>query len=251
MLPRERSNPLGNGGPMNQTRGDIAMSDIIMQTQSEALGELFAALSKAQAEIRIAVKDSNNPFFKSKYADLQTVMGACKEALTKNNLAIIQHGERCECTSGVAMVTILGHKSGQWIRMTCPMAVSKTDTQGMGSAITYYRRFMLGCMVGVVSGEEDDDGNEAVKPEPKKPEYLSKEQLENLNNLIQKDAEPADLMTKILSWLNLSSLHQVEVEQYEKVLKKISARLDKQYKERDKAVEEAIEEDNKKVKMPF
>ncbi len=124
---------------------------------SENLNELAAALAKAQGEITGALKDSANPFFKSKYADLASCWDACRAALSKNGLAVIQ-APMTEATETFLVTTLL-HSSGQY--MQSKLAVSpKDDTpQAMGSALTYARRYALTAMVGVA--QVDDDGNAA------------------------------------------------------------------------------------------
>jgi len=129
------------------------------QLQSEQTNDLVSALVKASAEIKTARKDAENPFFKSKYADLPCIVEACKSALLKNNLVVTQS---TTLTNGVtALVTTLHHTSGQWIRGYYPVTAMKPDPQAMGSAITYARRYALSAMVGVVS-EDDDDGESAM-----------------------------------------------------------------------------------------
>lgn len=128
--------------------------------KSEQTNELFSALVKAQMEIRGAAKDSVNPFFKSKYADLQSVWDACREPLTKNGLCVIQSTDTTE--QGTAIVTVLGHVSGQWISGTLPISAAKLDPQGVGSAITYSRRYALCAMVGI---HQTDDDAESAMPE--------------------------------------------------------------------------------------
>lgn len=157
--------------------------------QSEQLNELAAALSKAQGQIEGAKKDSANPFFKSKYADLASVWEACRKPLTDNGLSIIQCPEESE--NGIAIETMLLHSSGQWKSSRYSMPVSKVDAQAVGSAITYGRRYALAAMVGVAP--EEDDGNESAKGKPEEkakptekqktealPEYPNEQFKENL-----------------------------------------------------------------------
>ena len=127
--------------------------------QSEQLNELAAALAKAQGQIEGAKKDSANPFFKSRYADLASVWEACRKPLSDNGLSIIQYPEESE--NGIAIETMMLHSSGQWVKSRYTMPVSKIDAQAVGSAITYGRRYALAAMVGIAP--EDDDGNAAVK----------------------------------------------------------------------------------------
>jgi len=124
--------------------------------QTDQLNELAEAMSKAQAAMTGAKKDSENPFFKSKYADLHAVLEAVKKPLSDNDLCVIQ---TIECDN---IVTTLMHKSGQWIRGACPIINTKGDAQGMGSAITYARRYSLAAICGIA--QMDDDANDAVQP---------------------------------------------------------------------------------------
>jgi hypothetical protein len=129
-----------------------------MSEQSEQINELAGALAKAQGKITGALKDSANPFFKSKYADLASVWDACRAALSENGLAVIQLTESDD--SGVYVVTTLAHSSGQWVRSRLRLTPKDSTPQGMGSAITYGRRYALAAMVGVA--QVDDDGNAAT-----------------------------------------------------------------------------------------
>lgn len=127
--------------------------------QSENINELATALSKAQGEMQAAIKDSINPFFKSKYADLGSVWDAARPVLSKNGLCIMQGTEMIG--EKIVMVTTLAHSSGQWVKSFLPLNPSKNDSQGVGAAITYLRRYSLSALVGVVC-DDDDDGETAV-----------------------------------------------------------------------------------------
>jgi len=131
--------------------------------QSENIASLAKALSIVQGKMTYAVKDSANPFFKSKYADLESVWDACRSLLAENGLCVMQFpGEFIDgCMS---LTTILAHSSGEWIKQTMEVPVTKPDAQGAGSAITYMRRYALAAVVGVV--QADDDGNAASSPKP-------------------------------------------------------------------------------------
>jgi hypothetical protein len=124
--------------------------------QSESLGELAKALVKVQAVVEGAKKDSANPFFKSKYADLESVWGVCRPPLTENGLAVVQTTEPNE--HGITLVTTLLHTSGQWMRGKLSMRPVKDDPQGLGSCITYARRYALAALVGVVQVDDDGEG---------------------------------------------------------------------------------------------
>lgn len=126
--------------------------------RSSQLGDLFAAVAKAQGEIEGAKKDSTNPHFKSKYADLASARAAVQGPLSKNGLALIQWPRTVN--NGVEIETWLGHASGQYMSGTLCMPCAKMDAHGVGSAITYGRRYALMAVTGVAP--EDDDGNGAA-----------------------------------------------------------------------------------------
>jgi hypothetical protein len=128
--------------------------------QSEQIGELAKALSKAQGEIEGAIEKSDNPFFKSKYADLHTVMKSCKQQLADNGLSVVMTYEVNNDKN--YLVTRLLHSSGQWIKGEMLIPVAKPDAQSLGAATTYCRRFALSALVGISTF--DDDGEEASKP---------------------------------------------------------------------------------------
>ncbi len=127
---------------------------------SESLSELAGALAKAQAVMKPALKDSENPFFRSKYADLAAVAEACREALATNQLSVVQGTQKGESADVIHLDTMLLHSSGQWVRSTLTMVPTKKDPQGVGSCITYARRYALSAICGIAT-EEDDDGNAA------------------------------------------------------------------------------------------
>jgi len=139
--------------------------------QSDSIKELATALSKVQGELTYAKKDSANPFFKSRYADLESVWDACRNLLAKNGLSVIQMpGNYFE--GRMWLVTKLCHTSGEWIEQEMSMPVGKPDNQGVVkvdahacmAAVTYMRRAALASFVGVV--QADDDGNAAVVTKP-------------------------------------------------------------------------------------
>jgi hypothetical protein len=124
-------------------------------SQSETIAELAKALGKVQAEMPAVPKGQENPFFHSKYADLSSIWEAIRPLLAKHDLAIIQLP-----TNGGLTTTIL-HTSGEWVRATMDMELTKANNpQAQGSAITYARRYMLQGAVGVCT--VDDDGEVAM-----------------------------------------------------------------------------------------
>lgn len=133
--------------------------------KSESIAGLAAALASAQGSMKGAIKDSANPFFKSKYADLASVVEAIRAAFSANGLSYIQTLEPSD-KDEVRVETTLLHSSGEWISCgILSLPVSKVDAQGYGSALTYARRYSLSAAVGVAP--EDDDGNAASLAKPK------------------------------------------------------------------------------------
>lgn len=126
-------------------------------TRSDSITAIAAALAKAQSEIAGASKDKTNPHFKSAYADLASVWDACRVALTKNGLAVLQPVSAEG--AAVTVMTLLTHSSGEWIAGELTMTAQQNTPQGIGSCITYARRYALASMVGVAP--DDDDGNAA------------------------------------------------------------------------------------------
>ncbi len=127
---------------------------------SPTIGAIAKALAAAQREIGVAVKDATNPHFRSKYADLQAVDEACRPSLSKHGIAIAQGTGYAD---GFVFVTtrLLHAETGEWIESTLHIAPGKHDAQGVGSAITYARRFGLSALAAVPAGV-DDDGEAAV-----------------------------------------------------------------------------------------
>ena len=126
---------------------------------SESIAKLATALSIVQGKLSHAKKDSANPFFKSKYADLESVWDACRNLLAENGLAVMQFpGEFVDGT--MSLNTVLTHSSGEYMSYLMSVPVTKPDAQGAGSALTYMRRYALAAVVGVV--QADDDANAAV-----------------------------------------------------------------------------------------
>ena len=144
-------------------------------TKSESIKELASALAKAQGAMSGAKKDSSNPFFKSRYADLASCWDACRDPLSQNGLAIIQTTGESDGET-VCVETMLTHSSGEFISSVLKMRPVKNDPQGVGSALSYARRYGLMAIVGIAP--EDDDGNEATHAKPPAKGKFSPENLE-------------------------------------------------------------------------
>lgn len=127
--------------------------------------KISTALAAAQISMGKALKDSTNPHFKRNYADLSSVMDACMAALNSNGIAVIQPLVSTEL--GHTVVTKFLHGSDETLECSIPLILGKNDMQGLGSAITYARRYGLMSLAGIAP--EEDDGNAAVKSAPKNP----------------------------------------------------------------------------------
>ncbi len=139
-----------------------------MMEMSATIGNLAADLASVQAVLHGAVKGSDNPFFKSKYADLAAVWGACRAPLAAAGLSIVQ-APRLE--DGIVYVdTILMHHSGEWIKSSVGAISKDSGPQAVGSVISYLRRYALASVVGLT--QVDDDG-EAAEGRTKKAEKVT------------------------------------------------------------------------------
>ena len=124
---------------------------------SEQICELAQALIKVQRQLQPATKDANNPFTKSRYATLNSVMDSCRDALLSNNIWLCQYPVPAE-PGYLGLVTKLTHaESGQWQSSLAVVPLPKADPQGEGISMTYMRRYALSAMLGIVT-EEDTDG---------------------------------------------------------------------------------------------
>ena len=139
--------------------------------KSDDIKELAAALCKAQSEMGGASKDASNPFFKSSYADLSSVIRAIKQPFADNGLSYSQLPLSGDGLVGVT--TILMHSSGQWLSSDLLLKPTKADPQAAGSTLTYCRRYALQAIAGIPS--EDDDGN-AASAAPAKRQLSNQDQ---------------------------------------------------------------------------
>ena len=142
-------------------------------TSSETTATLCAALVAAQGGLKPIAKDGKNPAFRSKYATLDGIMETVRPALAAHGLAVVQgvvHPETGEGGRlvGIMVETRLIHTSGEWLASVVPVPVAKGDAHGLGSALSYGRRYGLSALLAL-STDEEDDGNAAAKAPPAKP----------------------------------------------------------------------------------
>lgn len=136
-------------------------------SSSHDITELAKAMLKVQQSVAPAAKDSNNTFANSRYASLNAVIDACRDALIAQSVWVVQYPVPAEA-GHLGLVTKLVHgESGQWQASLMVVPLPKNDPQGYGSALTYARRYSLATLIGLVS--EADDDAEAATPRRGKP----------------------------------------------------------------------------------
>ena len=140
----------------------------MQEYNSEEISEIAKALINVQRQLQPATKDANNPFTKSKYATLNSVMDSCRDALLSNGIWLCQYPVPAE-PGYLGLVTKLTHaESGQWQSSLAVVPLPKSDPQGVGISMTYMRRYALSAMLGIVT-EEDTDG-EFASGKPNRPQ---------------------------------------------------------------------------------
>jgi len=162
------------------------------------------ALAAAQGQIKNAIKDVENDFFNKKYADLGAVWDACREPVSSNGLAVLQFPDYDTGSGVVTVETIITHADGYERSFQTRVPVGKKDAQGVGSAITYARRYALMAAVGIAP--EDDDGNSAVQGKqqaqnkPAQNGSLTKGKSRDLYSELQQDIDSADSTDALKVW---------------------------------------------------
>lgn len=142
---------------------------------SETIGAISTALASFQGELKQAKKESSNPHFGSKYADLATVWDTIRAPLAKNALSVVQMTDYAG--GDLTLRSRLLHKSGEWFESTYPIAPERKTPQGYGSAMTYARRYTLAALLGV--SQDDDDGEASMVRAPAKPKESASDFLRN------------------------------------------------------------------------
>lgn len=203
---------------------------------SPQIGTLIAALAKARKAFKPVIKSANNPFFKSKYADLAEVIEATKDGLSDNGLAVLQPPAFERASGLVEILTIVAHSSDQWIKCWLEMPTSKGDAQGVGSAITYGRRYAYSAVLNVAS-EADDDGNAASGKNSKDKESKAEEtneefdqrtageknisvsQIQEIDAAIRCTGKTEEQVMAALGFIGEKRIEHIKVNAYDKFLK--------------------------------
>jgi hypothetical protein len=188
--------------------------------------------------MEIAKKDSTNPFFKSKYSDLNQIVSAARPSLSKYGLSVIQR-IKTNGNNQMYLHTRLCHASGQWIEAKMPINPPKTDIQSLGSYITYLRRYNFASIVGVTVGEEDDDGESTMNRDKKSKEENAKDfakQFEDPKKLTITPTQireleillfdlPDDDLKSTLAWCQIKELNEMPQEKFASAKKSLEKRI--------------------------
>lgn len=189
----------------------------------EQQAALFAAISAFQGSIHGVKKSSKNPFFDSSYADLAALWDVIREPLAKQGLGVVQMPMQDN-----KLVTLLTHSGGGYIQFAHPMSPKKDDPQGIGSCITYNRRYCIAAVLGLA--QQDDDGNDASGKGA--PAGLSDEQVSHIKSLLKKYSMQAK---PILTHFKAADMHDIPPAKYSTVIAQITrkgeAKLAKQESE--------------------
>jgi len=134
--------------------------------QAHALDKILPAILAVQSSVEPIKKDTDNTFFKSKYADLASIWHDIKGLMKEQGLVVAHTAIRAESGADLLVTRIYHAQSGQFLESICPIDPVKKDPQGYGAAMTYMRRYALSGLLGIVT-ESDDDGNTASQAEKK------------------------------------------------------------------------------------
>ena len=192
---------------------------------SESINEIATALAAAQAEIQNPSKSAENPFFKSKYADLAEVLNVVRPAFTKHNLSVVQMPFTSE-SGQIGVTTMISHSSGQWMQgeVALPLQVNKNINQDAVSSVTYLRRCSLSAACGVA--QEDTDANLGKSKGENTGEVvnlkaITSEQSDEIETLIEATSTN---MADFLNWVKTDSIKKIPASKYEKIYKTLLER---------------------------
>ena len=178
---------------------------------SETINKIAPALLAAQRLIGNAAKNAKNPHFKNNYANLESVIEATKESLNNNGVVVIQTLSESEGSS-LKLTTRLLHESGEYIEDTASTPLSKADPQGVGSAVTYLRRYSLAAICNIT--QEDDDGQAS------RIEKISSQQTSRLR-LAEANINHKQIISKALAYYKISEIENLNSDQAETIIKKL------------------------------
>lgn len=174
---------------------------------SMQIQEIAKALNLLQANMKNAFKDSDNPFFHSTFASMKSTWEAVKDSMREYGLSYTQTFDPSE--GKTILVTTLMHNSGQWIRSSFPMKVTKDDMLGHGAAITYFSRYCLQRILGVVT--EDGDGD-----------VISEKQATLMLNKMTALKWPPEKMAGFLKSWNYKKITQIYREDFDPMMTQLT-----------------------------
>lgn len=192
---------------------------------------LFTALAKAQGEFTIAKKSSKNPFFKSNYAGIEEMVAATRPALEKYGLSVTQ--EQAWVDGILFCRTVLGHSSGEFRPSMWPIMPVKNDIQSIGSYYSYVCRYAYKSITGVVTGDDDDDGEAAMPRQEYQPDRsyqqshttyinandpITAEQIEVIETELENHQ---DILKTMMDSLKVTNLSQIKKSQFKSIVARI------------------------------
>lgn len=187
--------------------------------ESETTCEITAALAKAQKTFKPATKSKTNPFFKTKYADLQEIEEAIQPGLSENDLAFTSSTVRIDGKS--VLIGTLKHKSGEFFR-TYQDLYHKEDMQSYGGAKTYARRYAIIEVCNIVTEDDDGESSMARKQEPIR--QLNESEISDIEFMLMEVGEEG-LQEKLLDWLQVDSIAMIKSDKFPSIIKKLREKL--------------------------
>ena len=198
--------------------------------KSESIVEISKAMAKFQAEVKQPFKDANNPFFKSKYVPLESVVESITSIAPKHGISFVQWASNDE-NGRVGVSTMIMHTSGEYIEFDpVYMNADKNTAQGAGALISYLKRYSLSAVFGITS-DQDDDGNHA-SGNTYKPKQQPKAKPEHIKNLKEKIAQAVEIggddasEQKVMQWLKIADYDTVTEAQINPMIKKLNELID-------------------------
>ena len=203
--------------------------------KSESIVEISKAMAKFQAEVKQPFKDANNPFFKSKYVPLESVVESITSIAPKHGISFVQWASNDE-NGRVGVSTMIMHTSGEYIEFDpVYMNADKNTAQGAGALISYLKRYSLSAVFGITS-DQDDDGNHAsgntnkLKQQPKaRPEHI-KDLKEKIAQAVEIGGDDASEQ-KVMQWLRISDYDTVTEAQINPMIKQLNGLIDNKKKQ--------------------
>jgi len=216
-----------------------------MDWKSPELKELAICLAKAQSEFKTAIKDSNNPFHKSKYADWESLIVSTRPSLTAHGFSVIQ--PIIENEDGKKYLhSILLHVSGQYIQSTIQIVPLKNDPQTLAATVTYLKRMTYAALIGVSIGD-DDDGETAMcrnketkkiesfhkrntekfeeeiieEPNIEEIQYISRDQEDTLRRMLKGHSDEIQITKDLFERLKIDAFSNIQSKYYNSIYKHI------------------------------